>query len=483
MKIPDVRKILLLHALETSEDGEIAFSDSEKTRAASDAGAPLVKSADTRRQDVFLADRADALLEVISPKHGIIEEKLSGDLTGKRFGIFAAAIFVLAVIIGFLTNELGPEKRINILAFPLLGILLWNLIVYVRELWLVFCPMDKLFSGGPLNWISEFFVRAGKSISVEEDEVGSGIQLAIRKFEAEWNRLILPLWGSRTKVVLHVTAILLAGSAIAGMYVNGLANEYLAVWESTFFSDGEQLQPFLNTVLGPASAISGDPLPDASALNKIRWTSENGTGTTGENAARWIHWYAITIGIFILIPRLVFAAIWQVRSISYSNRIPYQQVDSRYFDHLLSVSTGTSKELKLVSYAHRATGESQVKIHRALEDWYQRPVVITSSEFLEFGDEDDAKEKIPRDREGVLLLLNFAATPERETHLSVIRAFLEEDEEGPVTVLLDADSFDRKNSSFSDGEERKEERLNSWRALTSEVDCELIVVPGLKQKL
>ena len=48
---------------------------------------------------------------------------------------------------------------------------------------------------------------------------------------------------------------------VLGMYVEGFAFAYRATWESTFF-DASQVRPLLAVVLGPASSLLRDPLPN-----------------------------------------------------------------------------------------------------------------------------------------------------------------------------------------------------------------------------
>ena len=44
------------------------------------------------------------------------------------------AVVVVALLIGLATKQLGPERRINVLAFPLFGLLAWNILVYAVAL-------------------------------------------------------------------------------------------------------------------------------------------------------------------------------------------------------------------------------------------------------------------------------------------------------------------------------------------------------------
>jgi len=477
MKISEVKNILLAHAVESADDEEEWLSASEKSRATSMAGAPLPKDVGKQRQEQFLHNRSRILLDGLSSKSLVFGKYLGQTAGTHRFGIFVFLILVIAAVIGFLSNELGPEKRINILAFPLIGIVLWNFLVFMRELWLIFRPSEKLFQQGIVHWLSSFFLNAKNEAEAESDDKERVIHRAIQSFENRWHSLMLPLRGIRIKTLLHFTAITLAVAAIAGMYVNGLANEYRAVWESTFFQDSSQLLPFLKLVLGPAEILSGSPLPDADALNGIRWSQGQAADSVGENAARWIHWYAITIGILVVVPRLIFVVIWQVRATKISRSLPYREIAPRYFDHLLSVSTGSSMEIAVTPYAHDPSKVARDHIQRTFEDLYERPVSITWNPMIGFGEEDQAEKNTGKGNSTEnVLLFHFAATPEKETHLEVLRHFPKE-EGKPLTVLLDAESFDRKNTGFEDSRKRSDERYQSWRTLFADENCDLIVVP------
>src|SRR5690606_13393598 len=102
-----------------------------------EAGAPLPANPGRAREERFLAARAAALLERL---HGRLPgtawlDPAAPAHPSRHPGLVLSLLF-LAAVAGYLSNELGPEKRINILSFPLLGILAWSLLVYLREIWL-----------------------------------------------------------------------------------------------------------------------------------------------------------------------------------------------------------------------------------------------------------------------------------------------------------------------------------------------------------
>jgi len=242
-------------------------------------------------------------------------------------------IIVLAAVAGFLTNELGPEKRINILAFPLLGIIAWNLSVYAVGFVLLLRRRNQQFESGLIHSLVSLITRPVREKKESPHDLASGEKISADAriaFENQWTKFLFPLWSAKLKSFLHIAALVLAGGAIAGMYYKGLSKEYLVVWDSTFIKDGATLRPFLNMVLGPASSIFGDPLPSAAELDQLH------RDPVGENAAKWIHWYAVTIAIYVLIPRAFLAGVWHFKAARTARNVPFRSASPRYFERLLS---------------------------------------------------------------------------------------------------------------------------------------------------
>src|SRR5690606_10233413 len=109
-----------------------------------------------------------------------------------------------------------------------------------------------------------------------------GARDALRRFAADHIVTAAPLQAARIALGLHLSAITFVAGALAGMYIRGLAFAYRAGWESTFL-DASQVRAILGLVLGPASAITGIPLPDPTALEAMRLPGP------GADAAPWIH--------------------------------------------------------------------------------------------------------------------------------------------------------------------------------------------------
>jgi hypothetical protein len=469
MNVDDIRNILMVQAVEESDEGEQLLTSTEKRDAATASGAPLGKQVDIAGQNSFLASRAESLLRRLSSSHPEATTLLEQPPAGSPLGMLSITLGLVAAVVGFLTNELGPEKRINILSFPLLGILLWSALVYVREIFLFFRRRRSDVPPGWCAWLGERFPHR---IADAQAQAQAPLNDARLLFEKRWHSLTAPIPAARLKSILHSTAFILAASAIGGMYVKGLANEYRAVWESTFFTEASQLRAFLELILGPAAALSGVALPDDTELNAMRWpTSE------GENAARWIHWYAITIGLFVLIPRAILAVAWRLRANRLARTLAFRGISPLYFERILSTSTDAALSLCIVPYACELDEDSRRALEHQLEKYFGRAVALHLYPAIPFGEEESftLEEKGRKEEKAEILpLFHFAATPEIETHLAVYQT-LSGLATNPVRfVLLDATSYDRKSVTFTDAAARREGREAAWKRLFASEEVSLI---------
>ena len=182
-----------------------------------------------------------------------------------------------AFLLGIGTDAVGSASHIvNILAPPLLLLMLWNVAVYVLI---------------AVNGLSKS--RHFKLPKLDQTEA---IALA------------------RGTTVMHWAAAALALGALLAMYWRGLVFDYQALWQSTFLSV-QSAHTLISFVLSPAAWLSGifggSALPDLASFEQLRAPAMNG-GNVGENAARWIHWYAITVFLVVLLPRCLLA-LWSHR--------------------------------------------------------------------------------------------------------------------------------------------------------------------------
>ncbi|MEM7601706.1 MAG: hypothetical protein AAF357_09850, partial [Verrucomicrobiota bacterium] len=218
MTLDDIRKVLSLQAIEQADESQSILTDADYREASSHAGAPLPKKVERSEENQFLAQRADMLLIRTTSRFPEASRWANQLPSKQRLALFGLVFFSLAAIAGFLTNSLGPEKRINILSFPLLGIMLWSLLVYVREIVLLLKGGNPIHGAGLIELLQPALEQSPPANSNEK----TALEGARTLFEKRWRKLNTPVMAARLKSILHVTALILAAAAITGMYVNGL---------------------------------------------------------------------------------------------------------------------------------------------------------------------------------------------------------------------------------------------------------------------
>ncbi len=190
-------------------------------------------------------------------------------------------VVVGAFLLGIATDAVGSASHtVNILAPPLLLLMLWNVAVYV------FIALNSLFRS-----------RHFKLPKLDPTEA---IALA------------------RGTAIMHGAAAALALGALLAMYWRGLVFDYQAQWQSTFLNP-INAYVLMKIVLTPAAWL-GEYLGMASLPNVLHFAMLRAPASLGENAAKWIHWYAITVFLVVLLPRC-FLALWSYRKMQLLRRL------------------------------------------------------------------------------------------------------------------------------------------------------------------
>jgi hypothetical protein len=240
----------------------------------------------------------------------------------------------IALVVGFATNLLGPAENIHVVRNPVLLLVAWNLFVYlVLFLVLVTKPRNrrqassssaKLAGAKPpatnrQGAVSDAtiniprlaqFLMPGLWHVFHRIALGAGekrkLADVVRRFSINWYAVAARLVASRWEVMLHLGALCLAIGAVAGMYFQGLFQGYQAIWSSTFITSEPSVGAFVHLLFGPSLLVSDLlGLELAAGIDIGRLLSPQ-----GDKAAAWIHLFAITVMITIVIPRGALAA-WQ----------------------------------------------------------------------------------------------------------------------------------------------------------------------------
>jgi hypothetical protein len=257
---------------------------------------------------------------------------------------------VLGFIAGVAADRLGPPEHVNLLAPAVWVVVLWNLCVYVAAL--------MPWHGGVGSQLGPWFARRGQGT-----DLGASLL---------WARHAAPLSMKRAALVLHVAAAALALGLVAGLYLRGLVLDYRAGWQSTFL-DVSAVQTLLNTLLAPASLLTGIGVPDVAPLRV-------GPGALAQaTAAPWIHLYAGTLMLWVVVPRLLLAWWSAWRADALSRRFPLP-LDTPYFEALHPLMRpGLSRVVRLMWIAPPALGPVSLLGH-TLETDLAAPLTLLRSD-------------------------------------------------------------------------------------------------------
>ena len=373
---------------------------------------------------------------------------------------------MLAFALGAASDAIGPGGRINILAPPLLAALVWNFAVYLVLLLRFVGALRMDLAPGPLR---RWFLRASAWVG---RTMGGGAALADSargRFVADWMSASGALQGARVALTLHAGAAAFVIGALLSLYVRGIAFEYRAGWDSTFLTPSA-VHRVLQTVLGPAAELSGLALPDVDRVAQLRFSAG-----TGENAARWIHLYSLTLGLAIVVPRALLAAIAAWRMGSLTRRFPLA-FDDDYFMRLRRAFSGEVIEALVLPYSYRVVPEAAKGLASAVESIVGPPISLSLTPPLPQGAEDDLQPWLGSPAKRLIVALFAAtATPERETHGAFVRALAAHPAVARLIVLIDEAEF-RHRFTGSDGARRLAERRAAWQRMLGDEGAEAVFV-------
>jgi len=293
----EARQVLLLQAHEG--EGGKHWSSEDRLWATRQAAAVAGDKASPER---FVVARAMVAMQRLLPRDASARRWLERRAWHPAWVWLGA---VLGFITGVAADRLGPPEHVNLLAPAVWAVVLWNLCVYVAAL----MPWR---GGGVGSQLGPWFARRGQGT-----DLGASLL---------WARHAAPLSMKRAALVLHVAAAALASGLVAGLYLRGLVLDYRAGWQSTFL-DVSAVQTLLNTLLAPASLLTGIGVPDVAPLRV-------GPGAPAQaTAAPWIHLYAGTLMLWVVVPRLLLAWWSAWRADALSRRFPLP-LDTPYFEAL-----------------------------------------------------------------------------------------------------------------------------------------------------
>jgi len=468
-----LRTILLVKSVEDQDaDGamltlaerEAATRDALRRHATSAASSAHAQEARAWR---VLETRADSLYARLVERHPVVLRTVALESRASQASI---AVLVLGLLTGLVLSVTDSRVRIEILAFPLLGLVLWNLAVYLL---LALATLRgrggrraTVAGIGGVAWLARWGWRRAAALIRQASFYHRPLAAALRRYSDEWWPLAQPLLVQQGKRVFHLAAAAAAVGLVGGLYVRGIALEYRAGWESTFLGPA-QVRSLLHWLYGPAAAVSGIALPVTDAqVDALHWRG----GTGGGPAAPWIHLVAITAVLFVVLPRLALAAWASLVLASASRNAAVPDALLPYARRLLDGSDAALPALsvRVTPYACEPGPVADEGLRRLLAEAFGVGTRIERQAIVAYGDERAfAAVGATAAPDLDLLVFSLASTPEAENHGAVLMAARAAGAGGDDSMrrvaLIDEAPFLARMGQDASLAARVQERRDAWR--------------------
>lgn len=456
------REVLLLRAFETVQPAGPCWTDEDRawaTRLAlQDGAAPDAEA--------FIVRRTGHAMQRLLPREPAAAKWHAQRLWKGRWVLWA---MLAGALLGVLADSIGSGQRINLLAPPLWAVLAWNLVVYGLLLGHAFAHLlMRPTRPGGLVRLTQRLLRMGRGMpgwraigSAGSSGVAAGSSsAALQTFAALWVRCSAALSAARAATLLHAASAALALGLIGGLYLRGLVLDYRAAWESTFLS-ADTAHAVLAALLAPAVAVAGIALPDVAAFEALR-SVHDGTAT-GTSAAPWIHLFALTLLLFVVLPRSVLALAGAWRSRWLASHMPLPLTDA-YFQRLARQQQGDVAHVIVVPYAATPGAQSALGLRAVLAPVLGDGLQIQVAPTVAFGTEDDPTVRMPLPAGSTLVvaLFDLAATPEAENQGRFVQQLAAGAPAGASAVLMIDEAAFRQR--FGADSSRLAQRREAWRA-------------------
>ena len=428
-----LRRLLLVRACEGPQVPAALWSAQDRAWASRLAVQTVPAAAEPAR---FLDQRARHACERLLTRDAGLAAVLALRLWRPAW---TALALLLGLVLGMMVDSLGPEGRINLLAPPVWGLVLWNLGVYGLMAWQSLRPAGLCMPG----WLKRLLLRLPALRHI------SGGPLA--GWPAQWLQATAPLHAARAAQGLHLAAAGLALGLMASLYLRGLVWDYRAGWQSTFLEPAA-VQALLAILLAPASALTGIALPGVAEVALLRLGPG---GVASASAAPWIHLFTATLLLTVVLPRMLLA-LWASLRAARPLRL---DLSEPYYQRLLVAGRGKAARVQVLPHGAALSLEAAAGLQLLLGAVLGAGLELRAAAATAHGDEQLPPPAAP-DTTLRLLVVDLAASPEAEVHGrwldTAAQAGL------PLLLLADESAFARR---FAAVPQRLHERRSAWQSL------------------
>ena len=489
MKASSARDIVFAHALETAAPHE-ALPTPERCAAITQEclhAQGNAKGSGRAAFERFLHERAKRVIAAAQLPADIRAVALQGAGVSRWMVV---AVLLGAFALGFAGHAITDPHRVDLLSPSLIGIVLWNVLVYVLLVvnWgrsliqrkkMVVMPLEPVqgqtgqVTAVPSGWLQKLQARKW---SVSR---GTGLRKMVLNFERNWWQINQRPRHAQWALTIHLGAAMLALGALSSLWLTGLTNAYQVGWESTFLSPSA-VQTCLNILFAPLQHLLGTEPWTLAEVTALQGWAPSGVPAVPAGFMQfleyptvgqlWVQLYSLLLGLMVIAPRLVLA-LWQGIKVWWLNQhlaLPLQQ---SYFQKLQRDWAGRATALQVQPYSLDITPEREAALRSHVAQNYGAGAQLTVLPTLAYGS------PLPDASNGnaqQVLLLNLAATPEVEIHGALLAQVL--NLWGPQTdVWLWAADFRARNTGAP---ARVQEREQLWKEFVRSAGLNATLVPA-----
>ena len=405
--------------------------------------------------ELLMIDRASHLTKKLESRYSVF-------LSARRLTLIQIPLFLiggLAIVGGFLTDPIGQKGQINLLHFPLLVLVVWNVLMYLwSTMGYVF---QRVWMSKKSKWIPDWFHKSGLWVSLlkfrlfhrTNQEETQWIVASLTRFFRLWGSLVGEVVRLKGKSLLHWGAAGLAIGVVIGLYLRGFAFEYRASWASTFL-EADQVYHILSFILFPASTLLGIDFPSVQAIATLK-------APHSENAAMWIHLWAVTCLLFIILPRIGLALAASQKALKQFDRIALP-LDQPYFHRILTQYRGKDIWVEVLPYQCQIEPSSLELLEKFSLEMFGNSTYVKTRKLISYGDkviQVNASSHAPL---RLLIVFDLATTPEQEVHGAFLQDIQGQVEgwtaDASLLVFIHEGSYQKRADP-----QRLRERFQSWK--------------------
>lgn len=442
MKEKAARAIMLVKAIEEADRQKEVLTDDDRKYASRTARelahwqAAEARSASTLPD--FLYHRAEQLLKRLSARH-----KLFASVAQGHSGLWGASwlLPLAALLAGAFAERFADPNRVDLLSLPLLGIIAWNALAYLLlALWAVLPARRAGLRRGLAN-------RMGLGGSHVPRRLPHVLGSGVLQFMVDWARLGSALNLARIARILHFSAAAFAVGAVLSLYARGIVARYAAGWDSTFL-DAEQVHRLLSLLFAPATRLFG---LEGFTLEEVVGLKDWGSARLG-NGARWVHLYAASLLLYVVLPRLVLGALAALQAAWLRGRFPLD-LQQPYFQQLAVAAGAEPGLLRVLPYSLTVDEARSQGLDAVAQEMLGEQARVRLLPPVAYG--SPAPELDAQEGATTAVLFGIAATPEQENH-GVFLAALGKGRR--LVALLDQSALAARQDAS-----RLRERVELWR--------------------